>query len=84
MIDVKQESVTEEEVVTTSCGVPGFNLDIRLVIAIKDIGGTKRLPERLSFELGNGRKHIWAVETIIALNYKTLVTMYNRIPKDHC
>ena len=26
-IDVKHEPVTEEEVVTTSCGVPGFNLE---------------------------------------------------------
>ena len=81
--DVKQEPVTEEEVVTTSCGVPGFNLDISKVIAIKAIGGTKRLPERLSFEMENGRKHIWPVETILTLDYKTLVTVYNRISKDH-
>ena len=80
---MKQEPVTEEEVVTTSCGVPGFNLDISKVIAIKAIGGTKRLPMRLSFEMENGRKHIWPVETILTLDYKTLVTVYNRISKDH-
>ena len=83
MIDVKQEPVTEEEVVTTSCGVPGFNLDISKVIAIKAIGGTNRLPERLSFEFENGRKHILQVETILTLDYKTLVTIYNKISKDH-
>ena len=69
--------------VTTSCGVPGFNLDISKVIAIKAIGGTKRLPERLPFEMENGRKHICPVETILTLDYKTLVTVYNRISKDH-
>ena len=31
----------------------------------------------------NGRKHIWPVETILTLDYKTLVTMYNRISKGH-
>ena len=66
--NVKQEHVTEEEVVTTSCGVPGFNLDISKVIAIKAIGGTKTLPERLSFEMKYGRKHIWLVETILTLD----------------
>ena len=55
---MKQDPVIEEEVVTTSCGVPGFNLDINKVIVIKAIGGTKRLHERLSFEMENGRKHI--------------------------
>ena len=83
MTDVKQEPVTEEEVVTTSCGVPGFSVDISKFIAIKAIGGTNRLPERLSFEMENGRKHIWPVETILTLDYKTLVTVYNRISKDH-
>ena len=68
---------------TTSCGVPGFNLDISKVIAIKAIGGTNRLPARLSFELENGRKHIWPVETILTLDYKTLVNVYNKISKDH-
>ena len=43
MTDIKHELVTEDEVVTTSCGVPGFNLDISKFIAIKAIGGTKRL-----------------------------------------
>ena len=37
--DVKQEHVTEEEVVTTSCGVPGFNQEINKVVAIKAIVG---------------------------------------------
>ena len=41
--DVKQEPITKEEVVATSCGVPRFNLEISKVIAIKAIGGTKRL-----------------------------------------
>ena len=81
MTYVKQELVTEEEVVTTSCGVPEFNLDISKVIAIKAIGGTKRLSVRLSFELENGRNHIWPVETINTLYYKTLVTVYNRNQK---
>ena len=58
-------------------------MDIIKVIAIKAIGGTKRLPERLFFEMKNGRKHIWPVETILTLDYKTLVTVYNRISKDH-
>ena len=81
-IDVKQEPVTEEEVVTTSCGVPGFNLEINKVIAIKAIAGTKRLPERLSFEMEDGRRHIWPVQTVLTLDYKTLVSVYNRISKD--
>ena len=81
--DVKQEPFTEEEVVTTSCGVPGFNLEINKVIAIKAIGGTKRLPERLSFEMEDGTKQIWPVQTILSLDYKTLVSVYNRISKDH-
>ena len=67
---------------TTSCGVPGFNLEINKVIDIKAIGGTKRLPERLSFEMKNGGKHIRPVETILTLDYKTVVTLYNRISKD--
>ena len=81
MTDVKHEHVIEEEVVITSCGVLGFNMDINKVIDIKSIGGTKRLPERLSFKLENGRKHIWPVETILTLDNKTLVTVYNRISK---
>ena len=43
LAEVKYEPITEEEVVTTSCGVPGFNLEINKVIAIKTIGATKRL-----------------------------------------
>ena len=31
----------------------------------------------------NGRKHIWPVEIILTLDYKTLVIVYNRILKDH-
>ena len=31
----------------------------------------------------NGRKHIWPVEIILTLDYKTLVTVYNKISKDH-
>ena len=81
--DVKQEPITEEEVVTTSCGVPGFNLKISKVIAIKAIGGTKRLPERLSFEMEDGRRHVWLVQTILTQDYKTLVSVYNKISKDH-
>ena len=68
---------------TTSCGVPGFNLEINKAIAIKAIGGTKRLPERLSFEMRNGRRHVWPVQTILNQDYKTLVSVYNRISKDH-
>ena len=68
---------------TTHCKVPGFNLEINKVIAIKAIGGTKRLPERLSFKMEYGRKHIWHVQTIVSLDYKTLVSIYNRISKDH-
>ena len=83
MTDVKQEPITEENVVTTSCGVLGFNMDINKVITIKAIGGTKRLPERLSYELENGRQHIWPIEIILTLDYKTLVTVYNIISKDH-
>ena len=63
--NVKQEPFTEEEVVTTSCGVPGFNLEIIKVITIIVIGGTKRLPERLSFEMKDGRRHVWTVQTIL-------------------
>ena len=68
---------------TTSYGVPGFNFEINKFIAIKSIGGTKRLPERLSFEMEDGRKHIWPVQIILSLDYKTLVSVYNRISKDH-
>ena len=81
--DVKQEPITEVEVVTTSCGVPRFNLKINKVIAIKAIGGTKRLPERLSFEMEDGRRHVWPVQIILTQGYKTLVSVYNRITKDH-
>ena len=81
--DVKQEPITEEEVVTTSCVVPEFNLEINKVISIKAIGGTKRLAERLSFNMEDGRRHVWLVQTIITQDYKTLVSVYNRISKDH-
>ena len=81
-IDVKREPVTKEEVVTTSCGVPRFNLEINKLIAIKAIAGTKSLPERLSFEMEDGRRHIWPVQIVLTLYYKTLVSMYNRISKD--
>ena len=67
---------------TTSCGVPGFSMDIEKVIAIKVIPGTKRLPERLVFEMEDGKKQIWHVQTILALDYRTLVCVYNRIQKD--
>ena len=56
--EVKQEPITGYEVETTYCGVPGFNLEINKVIAIKAIGGTKRLPERLSFEMEDRRRHV--------------------------
>ena len=80
--DVKQKPVTEEEVVTTSCGVHGFNLEINKVIAIKDIVGTKSLSERLSFKMEDGRKQVWSVQTVLTLDYKTLVSVYNKISKD--
>ena len=41
------------------------------------------MSERLSFEMEDGRKHVWKVQTIISLDYKTLVSIYNRISKDH-
>ena len=81
--DVKQVPFTEEEVVTTSCGVPGFNLEINKVIAINAIGGNKRLPERLSIKMEDGRKHGWPVQTILSQDYKILVSIYNRIYKVH-
>ena len=81
--DVKHEPITKEEVVTTSCGVPRFNLEINKVIAIKSIGGNKRLPKRLSFEMENGRRHVWPVQTILNQDYKTLVSIYNKISKYH-
>ena len=34
-------------------------MDIEKVIAIKAISGTKRLPERLIFEMEDGKKKIW-------------------------
>ena len=80
--DVKQEPHTGEEEVTTSCGVPGFSMDIEKVIAIKAIPGTKRLPERLVFEMEDGKRQIWHVQTILTLDYRTLVCVYNRIQKD--
>ena len=82
-IDVKQKPFTEEEVVTTSCGIPGFNLEINKVIAIKAIGGTKRMIERLSFDMEDGRRHGWPVQTILTQDNKTLVSVHNRISKDH-
>ena len=81
--NVKKELITEDEVVITSCGVPGFNLEINKIIDVKAIGGTKRLPERLSFEMEDGRRYVWSVQTILTLDYKTLVSVYNRISKDH-
>ena len=80
--DVKQEPFTEEEVVTTSCGVLGFSMDIEKVIDIKAISGTKRLPKRLVFEMEDGKRQIWPVQTILTLDYRTLVCVYNRIQKD--
>ena len=68
--------ITEEKVVITSCGVPGFNLEINKVIAIKDIGATKRLPERLSSKLEDGRRQVWHVQTILNVDYRTLVAVY--------
>ena len=47
LAEIKHESFIEEEVVTISCGVPGFSLEMDRVIAIKAIAGTKRLNERL-------------------------------------
>ena len=80
---VKQEPLTEEEeVVTTSCGVPGFNLNIDKVIDIKAISGTKRLPERLSFEMKDGKRQIWPVQTVLTLDYRTLICVYNIISKE--
>ena len=76
--DVKQEPLTGEEKVTTSCGVPGFSMDIEKVIAIKAIPGTKRLLERLVFEMEDGKRQIWLVQTILTLDYITLVYVYNR------
>ena len=67
--------------VTTSCGVPGFNLETNKFIAIKAIGGTKRIPERLSFEMEDGRRHVWPVQLILTQDYKTLVAVYNMISK---
>ena len=80
--DVKQEPLTGEEEVTTSCGVTGFSMDIEKVIAIKAIPGTKRLPERLVFEIKDGKRQIWHVQKILTLDYRTLVCVYNRIQKD--
>ena len=79
---VKQEPVTEEEVVATSCGVPGFNIEINKVIDIEAIERTKRLPKRLSFEMEDERRHIWPVQIVLTLDYKILVSVYNRISKD--
>ena len=75
--------ITEEEVVTTSCGVPGFNLEINKVITIEAIEGTKILPKRISFEIEDGRRHVWPVQIILTQDYKTLVSIYNRISKVH-
>ena len=72
----------EEEVVTTYCGVPGFNMNIDNVITIKAISGTKRLPERLSFEMEDGKRQIWPVQIVLTLDYKTLFCVYNRISKE--
>ena len=80
--DVKQEPFTEEEVVTTYCGVPGFSMDIEKVIYIKAISGTKRLPERLVFEMEDGKRQILPVQIILTLDYRTLVCVYNRIQND--
>ena len=68
--------------VTTSCGVPGFNLNIDKVIAIKAISGTKRLPERLFFEMEDGKRQIWQVQTVLTLDYRTLICVYNKISKE--
>ena len=57
-------------------------MDIEKVIAIKAIPGTKRLPERLVFEMEDGKRQIWHVQTILTLDYRTLVCVYNRIQKD--
>ena len=63
--------------------VSGSNLEINKVIAIKGIEGSKRLPERHSFEMKDGTKHIYPVQTILRPNYKTLVSIYNGISEDH-
>ena len=60
----------------------GFNMDIDKVIAIKAILGTKRLPERLAFEMEDGKRQIWPVQIILTLDYRTLVCVYNRISKE--
>ena len=57
-------------------------MDIEKVIAIKAISGTKRLPERLVFKIEDGKRQIWPVQTILTLDYRTLVCVYNRIQKD--
>ena len=75
LAEVKHEHISGDEVVTTSCGVPGFNLEINKVIAIKAIGETKRLSERLSFEMEDGRRHVWPVQLILTQDYKTLVSV---------
>ena len=68
--------------VTTSCGVPGFNLNIDKVISINAISGTKRHPERLSFEMEDVKRQIWPVQTVLTLDYRTLVYVYNKISKE--
>ena len=45
--------------------------------------GTKRMPERLCFEMEYGRRHVWPVHIILTQDYKTLVSVYNRITKDY-
>ena len=66
---------------TTSCGVPGFNLNIDKVIAIKAISGTKRVHERLSFKMEDGKRQIWPVQIVHTLDYRTsfvFTTEYQR------
>ena len=63
MPEVKKEHVVKEGEMTTSCGVPGFSIELEKVIAIKAIAGTKRLLERQQFKIENRIRYISPVET---------------------
>ena len=41
------------------------------------------MTERLSIEMEDGRRHVCPVQTILTQDYKTLVSIYNEITKDH-
>ena len=58
-----------------------FHLKIEKVISINARAGTKRLPERLAFEMEDGRRVVWPVYTVLIQDYKTLVMVYNKINK---